>query len=123
MIDAFPEAMVTDYEGLEPTLTNDEGDRHVLAAAIVARAQVIVTHNLQDFPPESCEPYGVEVLSPDAFLLDLLAESPDEMLALLQEQAVESRRPPMTVADVLHVLSRSAPLFAQGVDALLPEAR
>jgi hypothetical protein len=28
----------------------DPGDRHVLAAAIKARAQVVVTQNLRDFP-------------------------------------------------------------------------
>ncbi|MCC5842456.1 MAG: PIN domain-containing protein [Opitutales bacterium] len=41
---AFAEAIVDDYEDLLPILTNDEGDRHVLAAAIKGKAELIVTH-------------------------------------------------------------------------------
>ena len=48
-----PDALVTGYESLIPGLSlPDEGDRHVLAAAIQAKASVIVTNNLKDFPPE-----------------------------------------------------------------------
>ncbi len=44
---AFPEAMVAGYEALIPTLQlPDDKDRHVLAAAIRASAQHIVTENL-----------------------------------------------------------------------------
>jgi len=31
-------------------MTNQEKDRHVLAAAVRARAEVIVTYNTKDFP-------------------------------------------------------------------------
>lgn len=47
---AFPEAMVTGYASLTAAMTNHPKDRHVLAAAVVAGAQVIVTSNLKDFP-------------------------------------------------------------------------
>ncbi|MFE5700789.1 PIN domain-containing protein [Rhodococcus koreensis] len=48
---AVPDCLVTGYEALIPALTlPDEDDRHVLAAAIRAGAQVIVTANLRDFP-------------------------------------------------------------------------
>lgn len=40
---AFPEAMISGYEPLEAAMTNDPKDRHVLAAAIRGRADVIVT--------------------------------------------------------------------------------
>src|SRR5688572_16597132 len=43
---AFPEAMVTAYEPLIASVTNSEKDRHVLAAAIRANAELIVTFNL-----------------------------------------------------------------------------
>lgn len=39
----FPEAIVQGFEHLEPLMTNDEGDRHVLAAAVWGQAEVIVT--------------------------------------------------------------------------------
>lgn len=40
---AFGEAMVTRYEALEPVMRNAPEDRHVLAAAIAGRADLIVT--------------------------------------------------------------------------------
>ena len=47
-----PDAIVTGYDALIPGLTlPDLNDRHVLAAAICGRADVIVTINSRDFPP------------------------------------------------------------------------
>ena len=44
------DAIVTGFEELIPSLVlPDADDRHVLAAAIRAGAQVIVTYNLKDF--------------------------------------------------------------------------
>ena len=65
---AFPEAMVTGYEPLIPSMTNDPKDRHVLAAAVRGRADVLVTSNVRDFPPGASEPYDVDVQTPDEFL-------------------------------------------------------
>jgi predicted nucleic acid-binding protein len=46
------DCLVTGYEPLIDGLTlPDPNDRHVLAAAIRASADVIVTFNLKDFPP------------------------------------------------------------------------
>lgn len=41
----FPEAIVEVPEEIVAAMTNHPGDRHVVAAAIVARAEVIVTYN------------------------------------------------------------------------------
>lgn len=49
---AFPEAMVTGYESLVAGLANDPKDRHVVAAALKAGAQVIVTLNRDDLLPD-----------------------------------------------------------------------
>src|SRR3954449_10794149 len=47
------DALVTGYEDLIPGLQlPDPDDRHVLAAAIRGRADVIVTANLREFPAE-----------------------------------------------------------------------
>ena len=69
----FEEAAVdpAEIERLEPAMTNDPKDRHVLAAAVAADSELIVTFNLGDFPPDTCEPVGVEAIHPDEFLLDL----------------------------------------------------
>jgi predicted nucleic acid-binding protein len=63
---AFEEAEVdaAEIERLEPAMTNDPKGRHVLAAAVAAGSELIVTFNLDDFPAEACEPLGVEALHP-----------------------------------------------------------
>ncbi len=48
---AFPEAMVHGHEPLAESMTNHPKDRHVLAAAVAARADVVVTVNLRHFLP------------------------------------------------------------------------
>ena len=54
-------ALVPGYEDLIEALTlPDPNDRHVLAAAIVARADVIVTCNLRHFPEAALDPYDME---------------------------------------------------------------
>ena len=50
MTNAFPDAMVdrSYYTHAIPAMPNDEKDRHVLAAAIASRADVLVTEITQD---------------------------------------------------------------------------
>ncbi len=56
---ATRDCLMTGYEALIPSLElPDPGDRHVLAAAIVGRCDVIVTQNLRDFPDEALELLG-----------------------------------------------------------------
>ena len=77
-----------------------------------AGAQVIVTMNLKDFVPL---PPGIEALSPDEFLGDLLDLDPDGMLELLTEQAAALKRPARTLDEILAALSRLVPNFAAEV--------
>ena len=67
----FPEAAVTSYEPLVPVMTNDPKDRHVLAAAVVSKSQVIVTYNLGDFPEDTLSIFNIQAQAPDRFLTDL----------------------------------------------------
>jgi predicted nucleic acid-binding protein len=108
----LPEALIDGYEALVPTMTNDPKDRHVLAAAVRAGAQIIVTYNGSDFPKESCEPYNIEVQHPDEFLCQLWDLSPDGMAQVLRQQATPLRAPPQTPIDVAQTLRRSVPRFA-----------
>ncbi|WP_328770147.1 PIN domain-containing protein [Streptomyces sp. NBC_00286] len=59
-------------KGYEPLINAvelpDADDRHVLAAAVRAKAQVIVTFNLKDFPTDALARWDVEAVHPDAFL-------------------------------------------------------
>ena len=73
MTQAIPDCMVTGYEPLiDGLLLPDPDDRYVLAAAIRAGAQSIVTFNLKDFPAPALQTLGVEAVHPDDFVLDLI---------------------------------------------------
>jgi hypothetical protein len=75
-------------------MTCDPKDRHVLAAAVRADAQVLVTFNLTAFPDDSLAPYDIAVISPDDFLLDQLDLYPGQTVAALRAQASSYRAPP-----------------------------
>jgi predicted nucleic acid-binding protein len=60
MIQAVPDCLVEGFEPLIEALTlPDADDRHVLAAAIRAKAQVIVTANIKDFSSRELGKYGM----------------------------------------------------------------
>ena len=61
MCKVVPDCLVTGYESLiDGLVLPDPEDRHVLAAAVRAGAQLIVTSNLKDFPGDALAAYGVE---------------------------------------------------------------
>lgn len=70
MEEAFPDALVERcaYERLIAGMPNEEKDRHVLAAAVASRSDVLVTANLDDFPLGPCREWGIDVQGPDIFL-------------------------------------------------------
>jgi predicted nucleic acid-binding protein len=119
MIRYFPEAAVTAYEHLVPVMTNHEGDRHVLAAAVVSGARVVVTHNLRHFPDDALTPYGIQVQPPDEFLTGLFDLAPDAMAQIIRQQANALTRPVSTVDRVLDRLSLDAPDFVAHIRAYL----
>ncbi len=115
---AYPEALVEGYEGLVPVMTNQEKDRHVLAAAVSGGAQVIVTENLRDFPSIALSPYGIEAHSPDEFLLHLLDLDPEGMVRILREQGAEMQTP-RTINEILDRLAPQLPQFIASVRQLI----
>jgi hypothetical protein len=114
MEDAFPEAMVEKYSyaNLEPYVGNHADDRHVLAAAIAARADVLVTCNIKHFPPDICCRYGIEVQTPDIFLLFQFELAPDRFLVLLDNLSRERHEPMNSVQAILSALMRTTPKFS-----------
>ena len=109
----FPEALVERYEHLIPEMGNDEGDRHVLAAAVRSGSQVIVTWNKAHFPLGACAPYDIQVHDPDEFLCDLWSVDPGVMANVLTLQAEHLVNPPQTVHQIIETLLRSVPQFAK----------
>ena len=82
---AYPRAEVTPTAAARRKVNKldmpDEGDRHVLAAAMSARAEILCTNNVKDFPAEAMESVQIELLSADALLSWLVAAHPSQMLA------------------------------------------
>jgi len=97
-------------------MTNDPKDRHVLAAAVRANAEVLVTFNTRDFPEPALKSYDVTVIHPDEFLLDQLDLHPGVTVDVLRQQSASYRRVPNTVPDILVLLERTGvPQFAAEV--------
>lgn len=117
MRDAFPDADAPAYQHLIGAMTNHPKDRHVVAAAVAVGAQTIVTLNLRDFPPAALAPFGVEAQHPDAFLTHLFHLDPAELLAVLERQAAATRRPAISVEDILGRLTPFAPTFVRLIRA------
>ena len=106
----FGESWVTGFQPLLRQMTNDAKDRHVLAAAVKAKAPAIVTFNKRHFPPASTRPWIVEALGPSAFLEELYRAEPAAVVERIMRQAVELRRP---VAAQLASLEKTVPSFAE----------
>lgn len=99
------ESIVTDYEKHTPTLIlPDKDDRHVLAAAIEAKAAIIVTFNLADFPAATLKEYDICALHPDKYLVSLFDEAPELFLAALKNHRASLKRPPKDVEEYLQTL-------------------
>jgi predicted nucleic acid-binding protein len=113
---AFPDALVTDWEPLVPTIQlPDPDDRHVVAAARAGRADVIVTDNLADFPPNALlTPLTRQSL--DDFLLDALDLHPSQVVVAVRAIASRTGRsgPAMTAHDIAaYMHAHGTPAFGE----------
>jgi predicted nucleic acid-binding protein len=114
---AFPDAMVSGYGPLIAGLTlPDMDDRHVLAAAIQTRADVIVTFNLRHFPADELAVHGLEAQHPDTFLLHQMTLDPATFVAAARTVRKRLQNPEHTVSDYLSSLRKAnLPLVADGL--------
>jgi hypothetical protein len=99
---ALRDCVVTGHMQIVDSLTlPDPQDRHVLAAAVHAGAELIVTFNLSDFPRQFLAPHGVAARHPDELLFDLLDAAPDEFCEAARLQRLALKTPRMTVEEFL----------------------
>lgn len=99
------DSVVTGYENSISSLNlPDAGDRHVLAAAIHAKAEFIVTFNLRDFPATALTSFGVEAIHPDAFLELLLEQDSARVLLAAERQRHSLKNPPKSPDEFLETL-------------------
>jgi predicted nucleic acid-binding protein len=107
MNEAVPDCMVTGYEDLVGAIILlDPRDRHVLAAAIRGRADVIVTMNLRDFPKAALRPFDIDAQHPDQFVLHLLDLQPEMVYQAAKHQRANLRNPPKSPTELLETYER-----------------
>jgi hypothetical protein len=109
------DCLVTGYRDLIPGLTlPDPDDRHVLAAAIKAGASAIVTYNLNDFPPDLLDPYGIEALHPDDFLVFQFDLNEAAVCNAVRRQRASLKNPPKSIDDLITTFeSLQLPMFVE----------
>ena len=106
MNEAVEDSLVTGHEPLIEGLTlPDQDDRHVLAAAIRASAQLIITFNLKDFPAATLDSFGIEVAHPDAFILQQMDLHEGIVINTVRQHRASLKRPPKTAAEYLDTLA------------------
>lgn len=105
---AVPGCVVTGHQGLIDALNlPDPNDRHVLAAAIVGRAECIVTFNENDFPPECLEPYGIHTCHPDRFLMQADGLDDGVLIDVARADRAHYRNPQLSVDEYVAQLRRA----------------
>jgi hypothetical protein len=120
---ALPDACVTGYQKLIPVLTlPDPDDRHVLAAAIRARAQVIVTFNTRHFPDGALAEFDIAAQHPDTFLRFQIDLAPNVVRQRLLAMVESYRNPPITPMQYVEMLEHQGlPETAAALRDLLAE--
>jgi hypothetical protein len=102
------DCLVTGYQPLIDSLTlPDPDDRHILAAAIVGRCDVIVTQNLKYFPEAALAAFGMEAQHPDEFLSNHLSLAPGVFCDVVRKVRARLKNPPFTAPQYLDILTQN----------------
>lgn len=107
MRQAFDDAEVTGWERLDGSYgLPDPDDEHVVAAAEIGGAGVIVTQNLRDMPTALIPP-TIQLQTPAEFAHNTVAINPANARRAVEQMAERLRKPPHSVDQVLNdLLSR-----------------
>lgn len=112
------DCMVEGHDALIEALDlPDPGDRHVLAAAIHANCDAIVTFNRRDFPGNVLDQYNIELLHPDDFLHFQFDLGDAQVITAVQRIRSRLKNPPLTAAQYLDRLE------LQGLPKIVAELR
>jgi predicted nucleic acid-binding protein len=102
---AFPDAMVNNYEELITTLSlPDEKDCHVLAAAIKSDANLIVTNNLKDFHNDYLSKFGLSAKNADDFIADTIDLNTEAAKEAFMTMVANRTNPSLDEYQVLEIL-------------------
>lgn len=119
--DLYPEAMVEVPVELVEKMTNHPKDRHVLATAVVGKAEIIVTDNLKDFQDRDLLTWNVVAKSSGEFLTSLYDLYPDEIVQAVDTMSeklkdlTSARKPPLGLEALLCLLERVVPEFSNNI--------
>lgn len=115
---SVPDCLIDGFEPLIPTITlPDPDDRHVLAAAIKANADVIVTCNTRDFPESSLNDYHIEAQHPDDFIVHQIGLNASLAFDAIRAHRARLRNPPITQSEYLDSLESLLPLTVETIRA------
>jgi len=105
MDEALPEALTHGYEDrIEDLSLPDPSDRHVLAAAIDAEADYVVTFNRRDFPASELGSWDIEAIGPDELVSGLFDRVPDRIIEVARVHRKSLTRPSKTPEEYLELL-------------------
>jgi predicted nucleic acid-binding protein len=94
------DGLVIGYEHRINNLTlPDPDDRHVLAAAIETKANLIVTWNIKDFPEDNLKPHGIVAVTPDDFILDQIELDHRLVIQAVMNQKELLKNPAYTLSE------------------------
>ncbi|MGE4220394.1 MAG: PIN domain-containing protein [Alphaproteobacteria bacterium] len=106
---AVLDCLIDGYEHLLPVIRlPDDNDRHVVAAAIHARADAIVTFNLKDFPRETLREFQLDAIHPDDFIRFQIDLDEAAVVTAAQKCHRRLRNPPISAMEYLDVLQRQS---------------
>ena len=102
---AVLDGCLSGYEYIIPSITlPDPNDRHVVAAAIHAKAHAIITFNLKHFPADVLNPLNLEAIHPDDFIIAQYDLSEAAVLQAASRCCRRLKNPPKTGKEYLDTL-------------------
>jgi len=108
-----PHCLIEGYESFVNGLElPDENDRHIVAAAIKAQADSIITFNLDDFPDDVLENCNLVAIHPDEFLEDMFYIERSVCIRAAQKHRSSLKKRPLTTSEYLmHMRTQKLPKF------------
>lgn len=99
---AFRDALTDGYQDLiNGIILPDKDDRHVVAAALVSRSDVIVTYNLKDFDEIELRKYDLEAVHPDDFIVNLIDLDEVKAKEAIKKMVDRKKNPPIILQEAI----------------------
>ncbi len=114
---AFPDAMAQSGRPAPPDLIIDPEDSHVVEAALAGNANVIVTRNVRHFVVDQLQHAGIQLRTPDQFLVELFDQFPQELLEVIAIRAADLHD---SRTETLEFLRQHMPEFVRRIETDYP---